>query len=250
VNPDVAPDAAPDAGTLLERFVRTRAMRRFFRLTLVRRVLLPAQGDRSVHRFIRYSMVSGVAIVISQVTILICAALFQFSGILANTVGALMATPASYELNRKWAWGKRGKSHLWKEVAPFWGLTVLGYLASTGTVQIADDFSAHHHITGFTRAFTIMGASLFAYGVIWIAKFIIFNKVIFATSPAGPVASELDGLTSDCLTSDGLTSDDLTSDGLIAPRQPGFARALVPYGGTAANGARPSRAGVPAPGPH
>jgi putative flippase GtrA len=58
------------------------------------RVMLPTRGDRSVHRFIRHSMVSGVAIVISQVTILICAGLLRFSGILANTIGAVAATPA------------------------------------------------------------------------------------------------------------------------------------------------------------
>lgn len=132
-------------------------------------------------------MVSGVAIVISQVTILICAAFLHLSGILANTIGALAATPASYELNRKWAWGKRGKSHMWKEVAPFWALTLIGYLASTGTVQIADSLCASHDVTGLDRAFAIMGASLFAYGVVWIAKFVVFNKLVFAEGPGATV---------------------------------------------------------------
>jgi putative flippase GtrA len=189
----------PPRATLLERFVRTGMMRSFFGLPLVQRVLSPTQGDRSLHKFIRYSMVSGVAIVISQVTIFICAGAFHLSGILANTIGAVMATPASYELNRKWAWGKRGKSHLWKEVAPFWGLTLVGYLASTGTVQLADNFCASHHVTGTVRALAIMGASLFAYGVVWIAKFILFNKVVFAgpahspAGPAGPAPVEANG---------------------------------------------------------
>jgi putative flippase GtrA len=170
--------------TLLEKAVASRPVRRVFRYPVVERVMLPTRGDRSVHRFIRYSMVSGVAVVISQVTILICAGLLHFSGILANTVGALAATPASYELNRRWAWGKRGKSHLWKEVVPFWSLTVVGYLASTGTVQVADSLSSSHHVVGIDRALAIMGASLFAYGVVWVAKFVIFNKLVFAGGPA------------------------------------------------------------------
>jgi putative flippase GtrA len=134
-----------------------------------------------MHRFIRYSMVSAVAIIISQVTILVCAWVFGLSGIAANTIGAVVATPASYELNRKWAWRKGGKSHLWREVVPFWGLTIIGWLASTGTVEIADSLCQSHGVTGLARAVAIMGASLFAYGVVWIGKFFLFNRLIFAT---------------------------------------------------------------------
>ena len=165
-------------------------MRRLFRTGMVQRVLSPARGDRSVHRFIRYSMVSGVAIVISQTVIVICAGLFHFSGILSNTLGAIAATPASYELNRKWAWGKSGKSHMWREVVPFWSLTVIGFLGSTGTVQLADSMTTSHGVTGPWRVVAIMGASLFAYGVVWIAKFVIFNKLVFVTRPvAGEAAT-------------------------------------------------------------
>lgn len=163
----------------------TGPVRRCFELGVVQRILSPARGERMIHRFVRYSMVSGVAIVISQVAILICTALFHTSGILANTVGAVVATPASYELNRKWAWGKHGKSHLWKEVAPFWGLTLLGYLGSTGTVQLADEMCKNHHIIGLTRSLAIMGASLFAYGVVWVVKFFVFQHLVFGKRGAG-----------------------------------------------------------------
>jgi putative flippase GtrA len=151
---------------------------------ICQRVLRPTRGDGSMSRFIRYSMVSAVAIVISQVTILVCAWVFGLSGIAANTIGALVATPASYELNRKWAWRKGGKSHLWREVVPFWALTIIGWLASTGTVEIADSLCKSHGVTGLARAVAIMGASLFAYGVVWIGKFFLFNRLIFATANA------------------------------------------------------------------
>jgi putative flippase GtrA len=128
-------------------------------------------------------MVSAVAVAISQATILICAWVFGLSGIAANTIGAVVATPASYELNRKWAWRIGGKSHLWREVVPFWSLTIIGWLASTGTVEIADSLCQSHGVTGLARAVAIMGASLFAYGVVWIGKFFLFNRLIFATGP-------------------------------------------------------------------
>lgn len=164
-------------------------MQRIAGTRMVSAALSPARGDSGFNRFVRYSLVSGVAIVISQVTLLICTLVFHLSGIAANTIAAVAATPASYELNRKWAWGKNGKSHLWREVVPFWSLSLLGFLASTGTVELADNFAKSHDVTGIGRSLLIMGASLFAYGVIWIVKFAVFNR-LFATladheDPAG-----------------------------------------------------------------
>jgi putative flippase GtrA len=177
----------------LERLRRSHSIQRFLARPLVERALAPARGDRSVHRFIRYSMVSAVAIVISQGVILVCAWLFHLSGVAANAIGAVASTPASYELNRKWAWRKHGKSHIWREVVPFWALTLAGLLASTGTVQIADNMAHSHDVTGLPRAMAIMGASLFAYGVVWVVKFIVFNRVVFVTRSAPAGATALDG---------------------------------------------------------
>jgi putative flippase GtrA len=110
---------------------------------------------------------------------------FGLSAILSNTVAAVVSTPASYELNRKWAWGKSGKSHLWREVAPFWGFTLIGYLGSTGTVQLADTMTKSHGVHGLPRVLAIMGAQLFAYGVVWIVKFLVFNRIVFAAKTTG-----------------------------------------------------------------
>jgi putative flippase GtrA len=188
LNEDI-PASPRERTTFYERLRRAPLIRRLLAVPVVQRILLPARGDSSTHKFIRYSMVSAVAIVISQVTILICAWVFGLSGIAANTIGALTATPASYELNRKWAWGRHGKSHLWREVVPFWALTLVGFLASTGMVELADNVAKSHGITGLLRALLIMGASLLAYGVVWIVKFILFNRVIFVDRPAGEEVS-------------------------------------------------------------
>jgi putative flippase GtrA len=159
--------------------------RRALSFPAIERILLPTRGDSSVHKFIRYSMVSGIAVVISQVTLVLCTGVFGLSGILSNTVAAVISTPASYELNRKWAWGKSGKSHLWREVAPFWGFTLIGYLGSTGTVQLADTMTKSHGVHGGLRVLAIMGAQLFAYGIVWIVKFLVFNRIIFADRTTG-----------------------------------------------------------------
>jgi len=174
--------APPARRTLLDRVFGSWLFRRVLAIPLVDRLLSPARGDKSFNRFVRYSVVSAVAIVISQVVILLCAWLGHLPGVVANAIGAAASTPASYELNRKWAWGKKGKSHMWREVMPFWALTILGLLASTGTVQVADSMAHAHHLVGLGRAGAIMGASLFAYGVVWVVKFVVFNRIVFAVS--------------------------------------------------------------------
>src|SRR4051812_14952529 len=73
-------------------------------------------------KMIRYSMVSVISVIVSQIVLLFCFGALHWSARWANVTAVAVATVPSYELNRKWAWGKRGKSHLWKEVAPFWAL--------------------------------------------------------------------------------------------------------------------------------
>lgn len=175
--------------TTFERLRQASWLRRLLGTPLLTLLLSPARGNSGFNRFVRYSLVSGVAIVISQVVILVCTWIFHLSGIAANTLGALAATPASYELNRKWAWGKSGKSHMWREVVPFWSLSLAGFLASTGTVELADNLCHSHHVLGLERSLAIMGSSLFAYGVIWIVKFVIFNR-LFRVHPVEPGGAE------------------------------------------------------------
>ena len=170
--------------TAIDRVMASAAARRFFGNRLVSRALAPARGMGSLAKFLRYSMVSVVAVGISELVILVCAWLFHLSGVASNALGAAASTPAAFELNRKWAWGKTGKSHMWREVVPFWALTVAGLAASTVTVDIADRLAKSNHVVGLDRALAIMGASLFAWGVVWVIKFVVFNRVVFANGHA------------------------------------------------------------------
>src|SRR5262249_40487347 len=91
----------------------------------------------------------------------------------ANIWAVCISAIPSYILNRTWAWGKRGKSHLWKEVVPFWALALLGLAFSTWAADWAD-----HHFNGSTPAVAL--AAFGAFGILGGGKFIIFNKILFA----------------------------------------------------------------------
>lgn len=167
----------------------SKPARQFFGHPVVSRALAPAKGMGSLAKFLRYSMVSVIAVGISEVVILICAWVFHLSGVASNALGAAASTPAAFELNRKWAWGKTGKSHMWKEIVPFWSLTLAGLAASTVTVDIADRVAKSNHVAGLDRALAIMGASLLAWGAVWVVKFVVFNRLVFATKPVEATAS-------------------------------------------------------------
>jgi len=144
----------------------------------------------------RYSMVSVIAVIFTIIMLGILHGLLHWSAFWSNVTATAVATIPSYELNRKWAWGKSGKSHLWKEVTPFWVLSFVGLAFSTWWAVMAESFAHHHHLHHAVQTLVVEVAVIGAFGVLWIGKFIIFNKILFVHNP-GVLEDEpaLDGRT-------------------------------------------------------
>jgi putative flippase GtrA len=131
-------------------------------------------------RLWKYSVVSVVSTVVSLGGLALFYGVLQLaSAAWCNLMATAIATLPSYYLNRTWAWGKSGKSHLMKEVVPFWTVAVLSALISTGVVRLAELW-AHHMTHSHTKITIIVEAANFAtYGALWIGKFVLFNKLLF-----------------------------------------------------------------------
>ena len=123
------------------------------------------------HKPIMYSLVSVIAVVVSQVVLILCHGVFDLSAVWSNIIAVAAGTVPSYSLNRSWVWGKKGNSHLWKEVVPFWALSFLGLVLSTVTVAIAERWN--------DSTVVIAGANLAAFGVLWVGKFLLLHYVLF-----------------------------------------------------------------------
>lgn len=156
---------------------------------LYRRVLGP-RGEAFVRseqfgRLWRYGTVS----VISTLTTLVLLYLFfRVAGLpvlWANVLATAIATLPSYYLNRNWAWGKSGKSHLTREVIPFWVIAFIGLVLSTWAVDAADHVAKHLHSGHFAETLIVLAANFATYAVIWVGKFMLFNKVLFTSRPEG-----------------------------------------------------------------
>lgn len=128
-----------------------------------------AQFDRKP---VRYSLVSVVAVGVSQLVLIICNGLLGWSAVASNLTAVSIGCIPSYTLNRSWVWGKRGRNHLWREVAPFWALALLGLAFSTVLVHLASRWN--------DSIIVVSAANLTAFGILWVAKYLLLDSLLFA----------------------------------------------------------------------
>jgi putative flippase GtrA len=137
----------------------------------------------------RYSMVSVISTVASFFVLLIVYGVLRLWTEVPSTVFAnAMATFPSYWLNRRWAWGKSGRSHFMKEVAPFWGMATTGIAFSIVGASVARHIGTTHHLHHITLTALVLVANIFSFGLFWVLKLMLFNRLFHAP----PLIEEID----------------------------------------------------------
>ena len=134
-------------------------------------------------KVLRYSLVSLISIAVSQSLLMVAFGMLHWTARLANVAACAVATVPSYYLNRSWAWGRRGRSHLWKEVVPFWTLAFLGLALSTWAADFGSTLASQAAASHAATTAIVMSSSLLAFGVLWVGKFAIFNTLLFTERP-------------------------------------------------------------------
>jgi putative flippase GtrA len=123
--------------------------------------------------------VSVITTIISVSTLAFATAALGVAAWLANVVATAVATGPGYQLNRRWVWGLRHESDLWREVAPFWLLSFAGLALSTLAVAVTDSWAAQMQLSGVVRTSTLIVAHLSGFGVLWIVQFVLLDRVLF-----------------------------------------------------------------------
>lgn len=141
---------------------------------------------------VRYLAVSAVSVGVNQIILFGAFAGLHWTARSSNILACMIGGLPSYYLNRRWTWGKTGRSHLWKEVVPFWVIALLGLAFSTWSADVAESWARDVADTRLVQAVIVNTAVIAAFGVLWVAKFVLFNKVLFVDRDDEPGAALAD----------------------------------------------------------
>ncbi len=142
------------------------------------RSLLTWSKSHEGKKIIRFTSVSAVSTVTSFSAISLFYGLKIIPGVLwATLAGNLVASLPAYQLNRRWTWGKRGRSHFRREIIPFWTMTFLGI----GVSQIGALWARHvvhsHHWSHLANTALVSFTNLFCFALFWFLKMALFNRI-------------------------------------------------------------------------
>jgi putative flippase GtrA len=129
-------------------------------------------------KIFRYTMVSAISTGVSFVVLALVYGVFKVWSEVPSTIFAnAVATFPSYWLNRSWAWGKSGRSHLTKEVLPFWVMAAAGIAFSVIGASVARHIGMAEHLSHLEKTALVLVANVLSFGVFWVLKLMLFNRL-------------------------------------------------------------------------
>lgn len=131
-------------------------------------------------RWWRYAVTSAVATLISESTLLV----LYGTGMLDATVAAVMANLAgtfpSYAMSRYWIWPEGDRTHVTRQVVVYWLISFVSLVVSSAVTG----FAAAHAPAGHVAHLMVVGvAYVGTYGVLWVGKFVLYQLVVFRSTP-------------------------------------------------------------------
>ena len=135
---------------------------------------------RRLAQLVRYGAVSIIATTTSLVVLGLLVSTRLLAPGWANVVATAVGTVPSFELNRRWVWGRHGRASTGREVIPFVALSAAGLALSTLAVVLVGRWADHASLTGAGRTLAIQAANVAAFGGLWLLQFVILDRVLFA----------------------------------------------------------------------
>lgn len=136
----------------------------------------------------RYTLGSVIAAIVSELALLIVYGTELAGPEVAAGCAWICGATVNYLLNRSWTWDVRGRPPL-RELVPYWIVAVASLGVSTWTTSMADRF-APALTDDRNVVVVIVGACFLAtYGVLFVAKFLLFHFVLFKPRPTAATAA-------------------------------------------------------------
>ena len=146
--------------------------------------LLPAPVRRKLRgetgrRFVRFVLVAFAAVVSSQLALVIFLDAAHIGAGTSGVLAAIVGAAVSYVLSR-WAWERKGKPHVLKEVLPFWIVSVAAWIVLGLATKLGVHFAGSQPRGGLDWHLVVNGTYLAANVLTFLARFVIFHYVLFA----------------------------------------------------------------------
>ncbi|MEY2570589.1 MAG: hypothetical protein QOE63_939 [Acidimicrobiaceae bacterium] len=142
-----------------------------------------------LRKLVKYGAVSVVSTTISMSVLGALVFTAAVPAAWANVLATAAGTPPSFELNRRWVWGKSGRRSLLAEIGPFCAMTFAGLALSTLAVSVTATWAASAGLSAGARTVVAEGASIAGFGALWLIQFVVLDRVLFRRDPSSTLAA-------------------------------------------------------------
>ncbi len=149
--------------------------------------LVPEAHRALVARLVRYALTSGVALGVSEAVLVALYGTGAMGATTAALTANLVATVPSYLLSRYWIWARAERRGVGRQVVLYWTTSAVSIaLLSLATGLVARLAPAGHpfHLLVVAVAFPLLNV------VFWVAKFVVYQRVIFLERRRGASSAE------------------------------------------------------------
>jgi putative flippase GtrA len=127
----------------------------------------------------RYTASSVIAAVTSAVVFAGAYAL-GVGTVPANVLAFVAGAVPNWILNRSWAWQRRGRVHVGREVLLYAVVSLVSLAASSAATECASRTAPSVTGSHGLQVALVAGAYVATYGVLFVAKYLIYEFVVFA----------------------------------------------------------------------
>ena len=123
-------------------------------------------------QIMRFGAASVFGIVITQALLIGFHGVLNINASVSNLLAVMISAAPVFVLNKRWVWGQLGPASVKREIVPFWAFTLLGLVISTVLVTVVDHYT--------DRTWPVNAANIAGFGLVWVAKFLVLDSVVFA----------------------------------------------------------------------
>jgi putative flippase GtrA len=134
-----------------------------------------------LRKWFRYGAVSAISTTVSLTVLGVAVFTGALSPGWANLVATAVGTVPSFELNRRWVWGRTGRRSLLAEVGPFCAMSFAGLALSTLAVTVVGRWATGAGVHAGMRTVLLQLANLAAFGALWFSQFVILDRSVFGS---------------------------------------------------------------------